>query len=70
MISWYRSARYRALRHALVPWKWPRTVGSGLSASQVMSVRRSAQTEASSFEAHSSPQWSVRVSMYGIASAA
>ena len=36
---------------------------------RVVPSRRSAHADATSFEAHSSPQWSASVSMYGISSA-
>src|SRR5216683_2205506 len=68
-ISWYRSARYSALKQADVPQKKPRTPLSGLSANRVMPISCSAHAAASSLLAHSSPQLSPSSSMYGISSA-
>jgi len=52
-----------ALKHADVPWKQPRVDLSDESARRVMAIKRSAHSDASSLEPHSSPQYSASCPM-------
>src|SRR5665213_2924155 len=52
-----RSARYSALRHADVPWKWPRKLLSGLNAIRVRPTSRSAQVDEIPYIERLSDHW-------------